>query len=331
MAEKRVFICGAGMLTGNIETDKEIFTIYDKDYEPLLTDAQFKNLDRISKLALASAVLALKNGDILIAKGSRNDYGLVLGTQYSALCSIHSFDMTSVEKGALSVNPAHFPNTVLNSPACQVGIQLSIAGPVFTVCNGLNSGLDAIGLGFCHIKFGLSSMVLAGGVDEFSELHSFIHEASIPVSEASAFVLLLGEGLFVDTLSNKMAEVVGYNSLTLMGENTLNDNRFVLMGEWLKQSLVSAGIDNQDIGNVSLYSNLNKVHNMMVLQVIAQTLEYDGEIHSVNIDYLSASGVIQTILMCNRHGNLEKKSKAIILNVNGARISFLVMDVLMNR
>lgn len=333
MAENRVFICGAGMLIGKLEASSEkIFTICDDDYEPLLTSTQLRSMDRISKLALASALLALKDSTILIEKGTQNDYGLFLGTEYSALCSIHSFDMISVEKGALCVNPIHFPNTVLNSPACQVGIQLSIAGPVFTVCNGLNSGLDAIGLGYCHIRSGLSSMILAGGVDEFSELHSMIHKTFMPVSETSAFVLLKGGGVFDDKLLNTMAEVIGYNSLTFIGENISVDKKFAWIGEWINEALISSDIDRKGIGSINICSNFNEADNMEVIQEINKGLGYNGFSQCFDVDHMSACGVLQTIQACKSCCNLlEDKSKAIIVNVNEERISLLMLDVLTSR
>ena len=56
------------------------------------------------------------------------------GSSFSSLKSLHDFNMVYEKKGALSVNPGLFPNTVLNSPSCRASIYHKITQPIYNIC-----------------------------------------------------------------------------------------------------------------------------------------------------------------------------------------------------
>lgn len=76
--------------------------------------------------------------------GCACDAPLFFGSPYSCLKSLHEFDEVSVRKGALSINPGLFPNTVLNSPSCRASIHHRISSPILNFINGAGSGFDAM-------------------------------------------------------------------------------------------------------------------------------------------------------------------------------------------
>ena len=67
------------------------------------------------------------------------------------------------------VNPSHFPNTVINSPASQVSIRFKLKGFNSTVSTGLCAGLDALVYATDFIRMGRANAVFSGGVEELCE------------------------------------------------------------------------------------------------------------------------------------------------------------------
>jgi 3-oxoacyl-[acyl-carrier-protein] synthase II len=67
------------------------------------------------------------------------------------------------------VNPSHFPNTVINSPASRVSIRFGIKGFNATVSTGLCAGIDAVSYASDFIQLKRADVVLAGAVEELCE------------------------------------------------------------------------------------------------------------------------------------------------------------------
>ncbi|NQT07174.1 MAG: hypothetical protein HQ575_06495, partial [Candidatus Omnitrophica bacterium] len=84
--------------------------------------------------------------------------------------SISEFDKESLREGPRAVNPALFPNTVINSPASQISIRFNIKGFNTTISTGFTSSTDAISYAVNMIKnYDDYKVVLAGGVEELCE------------------------------------------------------------------------------------------------------------------------------------------------------------------
>ena len=67
------------------------------------------------------------------------------------------------------MNPALFPNTVINAPASQISIKFNIKGFNTTISTGFSASLDAIDYAVNFIKLYDYDIVLAGGVEELCE------------------------------------------------------------------------------------------------------------------------------------------------------------------
>ena len=291
MRGNKVYITSSGIIAGaKFNVGQKDFKIESEQYEYLLEHIQTRNIDRISKITLAAALSTLLNQeDYDIEKDSDNNYGIILGTQFSALESIHNYDMEALGKGALAVNPGLFPNTVLNSPACQVSIQFSFAGPIYTVCNGLTSSLDAIGIGYNFVKTGLSSMVLAGGVDELTELQTMMKSSDKYLGEAGGFLMLESEKTITE--NKKLAEVVGYKS------RALNQEQKVSLAETVSKLIIdtvsSGGNNFVDITNISLSSSFTVYEDNIIISDICKTIYCNGIKECLTIDWMGACGIVQ--------------------------------------
>ena len=101
-----------------------------------------RSTDKIGNMCITAI------GELFSKVSAEKDVPLFFGSAYSSLNSLHEFNTVYETKGALSVNPSLFPNTVLNSPSCRAGIVHKITSPIYNISNGIHSGIDALRLAF---------------------------------------------------------------------------------------------------------------------------------------------------------------------------------------
>lgn len=314
----KVYITSANTIIGTgWDADQNCHKILPQQYEPLLQSIPTRNMDRISKIALAAAHSTLETRGITVSKDAPNNYGILFGTQFSALDSIHCFDMEALGKGALAVNPGLFPNTVLNAPACQTSIHCRFAGPVYTVCSGPLSTLDALGIGYNFIRSGITSMVLAGGADEAEPLHCAMQNNRKEKGEAAGFLLL--ESANAIHYGAPLAEIVGYTSCALHQKQRA-DLLFAL-ADMITAAVKSGGVSARDIACLSLYAWLPVNESERLLADLYTELKLNGTRETIKTDWMGAGGIVQANKMIgSRHKALwclvnadEEKAAVLII------------------
>jgi 3-oxoacyl-[acyl-carrier-protein] synthase II len=139
------------------------------DPEALLGKKGLRDLDRSTRLVSCAAKLALDDARFAVTEENTNAVGVAIGTAFGSLHSISQFDRVGLTEGPRFVNPSHFPNTVINSPASQVSIRFKIKGFNTTVSTGFCSGIDAVSYAVDFIRLGRAEAVLAGAVEELCE------------------------------------------------------------------------------------------------------------------------------------------------------------------
>jgi len=156
--------------TGNLRS-KMAGEIRDFNTEAILGIKGLRNLDRATCLSLAASKLAMDDASISypISENETDLFGVSLGTTVGSLWSISEFDKEAIRGGPRSVNPALFPNTVVNSPASQISIRFNIQGFNATLSTGFCSSIDAIYYAMNMISFYDYKIVLTGGVEDLCE------------------------------------------------------------------------------------------------------------------------------------------------------------------
>lgn len=151
--------------TARAKTAGEITGFHAENY---LGDKGLRTLDRATKLVLSAAKLALDDAGIKhpLDEETAVRTGVSLGSTLGSVWSISEFDKEGLREGPRSVNPALFPNTVINAPASQISIRYNIKGFNTTISTGFSASLDAIDYAASMIKLYDYDIVLSGGAEE---------------------------------------------------------------------------------------------------------------------------------------------------------------------
>lgn len=133
---------------------------------PAAAHARLGRLDRVCRLALAAAYLAVDDARLVLPLAAPERVGLSLGTGLGCLLSDAEFYQKVIAQGAAAASPQAFAYTVSSAAAGEISIALGIRGPNITSHMGLAAaGAGALGYAADLIHLGKADVVLAGGVD----------------------------------------------------------------------------------------------------------------------------------------------------------------------
>lgn len=253
-----------------------------KDFNPeaILGVKGLRNLDRSTKLSLAASKLALDDAGLEtpVPEEKTDEFGVSLGSTMGSVWSISEFDKEALRDGPRSVNPALFPNTVINSPASQISIRFNIQGFNSTVSTGFCSSLDAIYYAMNMMSLYDYKVVLSGGVEEMCEqtykgFYKIGHLAGSRLGKDEVDCpfdkrrngIIFGEGAAVFVLedfehakkrgANIYAELLGYGTaFDPDGANIYNPKAKGAISA-MKSCLEDARLNSEDFGYVSAGAN----------------------------------------------------------------------------
>jgi 3-oxoacyl-[acyl-carrier-protein] synthase II len=168
-----------------------------------------RRIDRFSRLGLLGSHLALADAELPEAERSR--LGIIIASGYGATGITYAFLKSFINDGDICASPTYFANSVHNSAAAHISIQLGAMGPSLTVTHFHLPVPSALATARLWLAEGRVQRVLFGAVDELSELIGYIRyrtqdavpsapmtplrtevESSIP-GEGAAFLLLARE------------------------------------------------------------------------------------------------------------------------------------------
>jgi 3-oxoacyl-[acyl-carrier-protein] synthase II len=143
-----------------------------------LGDKGLRSLDRLAKLLVVSARLALddaglKRDGAWIAdppgRPGPERVGLVCSNAYGSLEAITELDRVAVLEDARYINPSRFPLTVSNSAAGYVSIWEDLRALNVSVSDGNCGALDAVACADVLLGQGRADVLLVGGAEAMSE------------------------------------------------------------------------------------------------------------------------------------------------------------------
>lgn len=294
--------------------------IADFDAPAYLGKKGLRDLDRSTRLVCSAARLALDDSRLEVSEANTRSMGVSVGSTFGSLHSIAQFDLSSLIEGPRFVNPSHFPNTVINSPASQISIRFGIKGFNTTISTGFCAGLDALSYAVDFIRLGRAEVVLAGGVEELCEetfllFHNLGYLSGMngtePVSrpfdagrdgfvlsEGAAMLILEDEEYAVKRGADIMAVVLGCGNAF----DPEADGTFERAGRGLNtaiaQGLEEAGVRPKDVGYVCSCANGTPGLDRMEARVLKEIFGEDARqvpvssIKSMIGETFSASGAL---------------------------------------
>jgi 3-oxoacyl-[acyl-carrier-protein] synthase II len=264
------------------------------DFDPLsiLGKKGLRDLDRSTRLICSAAKLALDDAQLKITNENAHSTGVSVGSTFGSLHSIFQFDRSGLIEGPRFVNPSHFPNTVINSPASHVSIRSKIKGFNTTISTGFCASLDAVSYAADFIRLNRADIVLAGGVEELCE-ETFLGfhklgflsgtDSSEPICcpfDARRNGIMLSEGAAVLVLEDEehaanrgaaiLARILGYGNAF----DPSVGNHFNHAGQGLKNAIIlalkDASLNSEDIDYICACANSTISLDRMETRVIKE-------------------------------------------------------------
>lgn len=318
MSKTRVVVTGLGILACNGKGKAEYWqalkdgrhgfqpiTLFDvddrfrvniagevNDFDPkvYMGPKGLRSLDRSTKLLCSAARMCIDDSGFEISEQNTDDVGVAVGTTFGSLKSISDFDRVTLTEGPRYTNPAHFPNTVINSPASQVSIWNNIQGFNTTISTGFTASIDAMNYAYDFIRLQRAKLVYTGSVEELCEpaflgFHTLAylsgsregqHYISCPFDRrrngatfAEGACLLAFEDWqhATDRGANILAEVVGFGySFDPYRMNKFNPKGTGMI-EAMRDALEDAGLGPQDIDLI--YANANSTPSADRIETLA--------------------------------------------------------------
>jgi 3-oxoacyl-[acyl-carrier-protein] synthase II len=153
-----------------------------------------RTMDRVTALAVGAVGSLL--ADTGLAGSDR--MGVVLGTGHGSVQSIMDFTADSLTGDKpYHVDPARFPNTVMNRAAGQIAIWHGIKGPNTTIAGDRLTGLLALSYALRLHRGGHCDQILCGAAEEYSVRRAWLEwhgrhvaDQATPLGEGAAMMLL---------------------------------------------------------------------------------------------------------------------------------------------
>ncbi|MGZ5440806.1 MAG: beta-ketoacyl synthase N-terminal-like domain-containing protein [Thermoanaerobaculia bacterium] len=181
----------ASKVTGEEGTSSSAPVLRIRDAAAMHAAPQLRQMDRLGRIALVAAELALADADLDVASLDPETIGIALGSGYGCLATNADYLEGIRDRGSRRGNPIIFQNTVSNAATGYISLAKGIRGPNATMCSGWVAGLEALDFGVCQIADGRVQTMIVGGVDQlFPALVDGLSGRLTQLSEGSCFLVL---------------------------------------------------------------------------------------------------------------------------------------------
>lgn len=157
---------GTGLITHYDTSDyrsKIAAEVKGFDGASLFGNREARRMDRFTQFALAAALEALRDSELEVNAGNRDQIGVVIGSGIGGIGTLFNQMQIFLERGPSRVSPFLVPMMLPDTAAGMIAIQLGVRGPNMAVVTACATGTNAIGEGAEIIRRGHAEVVLAGG------------------------------------------------------------------------------------------------------------------------------------------------------------------------
>jgi 3-oxoacyl-(acyl-carrier-protein) synthase len=228
-----------------------------RGFDPVkfLGDKGLRSLDRLTKLLVVAARLALRDAGLKNDGGWReaapgalpwpDRVGIVVSNAYGSLEAINELDRVAVLEDRRYINPSRFPLTVANSAAGYASIWEEIRALNVSVSDGNCGALDAVAVADAMLAQSRASALLVGGAEAMSEaLFLAFHRLGTGepvIGEGAALFVVEPPASASARGAATLAEVIGYGTSFVSPER---DSALVSpSGEALQRAIAGALAD----------------------------------------------------------------------------------------
>ena len=274
---------------GTKYAEADVFEVRGFDPQKYLGDKGLRTLDRLTKLLLVAARLAMHDAgfkkDNVYVQLAPEKVGVCCSNAYGSLEAITELDRVAQLEDARYINPAKFPNTVANSASGYVSIWEDLRALNVSVSDGNCGALDAIACADIYLETGRAEAILVGGGEAISEalFLAFLRLGALAAEQpAVVHGTRLGEGaafMAMEPLERAKArgahiraEVVGYGTSFLPPESeaSLIHPSSDAVERAMKSALGDAGIAPGDVDVIASSACGLKVFDVAEMEAIGR-------------------------------------------------------------
>lgn len=234
---------------------------------------QLRTMGRVAVMGVRAVELALTQsgllGDPIVTSGQT---GIAFGSSSGSPKAIAEFGRMLVEKSTDGLNATSYVRMMSHTAAVNIGVFFGIVGRIMTTSSACTAGSQGIGYAYEAIKFGLQTVMIAGGGEEMCPTQSAVFDTLYATStrndspqstprpyDGKRDGLVIGEGAGAFVLEERghaiargariIAEVVGF-ATNADGQHITRPNRDT-MAQCLRLALEDAAIPASEIGYVN--------------------------------------------------------------------------------
>ena len=157
----------------------------DFDATKYLGDKGLRNFDRLTKFMIVAGKTALEDAGVkrdgnFVGSLLPQQIGVISSTAYGSLEAITELNLVAEKEDPRYINPARFPNTVINAAAGYVSIWEDLRAPNVTIVDGNAGALDAVLTAQMHLAHRRADAFLVGGGEVMSDsLYRAFHSLGV--------------------------------------------------------------------------------------------------------------------------------------------------------
>lgn len=280
-----------------------------------------RTMGPVSIMSVATAEEALKDagllGDEIITNG---DTGVSYGSSSGSMVQLIDFYSMQVTKEVKNVNSGSYIKMMPQTTSVNISLYFKTTGRLIPTSTACTSGSMGIGYAYESIKYGLQTVMIAGGAEElnpaqaavFDTLYAASQKNSTPKLTPSPFDknrdgLVIGEGaatLILEEYEHAKkrgakiyAEIIGFGTST-DGTHITSPNQ-ATMKSALINALKDAGISADEIGYVNAHGTATIHGDIAETNATYEVFKRDVPISSIKSytgHTLGACGAIEAIM-----------------------------------
>jgi 3-oxoacyl-[acyl-carrier-protein] synthase II len=260
--------------------------------ETYLTHKKILRMVRVSQLAVAGAIEAVKDAGLDLDREDLSTVGCILGTGVGDYKELEEQHVKFLKRGPGHTSPFSVPKVVPNMPAANVAIELGLHGPNLSVATACATGAHAIGLALGILRQGLAEVILAGGaestltplvVDAYDSMGALSRRNNEPEKASRPFDterdgFVIGEGVGVLVLETfDHARKRGAEILAVLGGFGMTCDAFNIVlpepdGRWaalaIENAIRDARINKEDVGYINVHGTSTRINDRIECLVI---------------------------------------------------------------